>query len=381
MTRLNVGLVYGGRSAEREVSNLSARAIYEHLDENKYCVFPIPVSAEGVWTILPSGHGLPDLGREKELLHSNHQAASQPLAKLPVPGMDNGHGRLIESVPADKRPRLDLIFPMIHGTYGEDGSLQGFLELCGLPYVGAGVSGSALGMDKALMKDVLRAHGVPVVPYWVFRRAQWEKAPGMIRDTIEEKIGFPCFSKPARTGSSVGIRKIHARSELNDAIHEACRFDSTVMVEKGLPVRELECGVIGNDEPEVSVVGEVIPDAEFYDYHAKYLSEGTRIIIPAEIDASTAQRTQTIACQAYQVLRCSGYARVDLFFERDTGQVYLNEINTIPGFTSRSMFPMLWEASGLPFSRLLDRLIDLALERFRDEGRNEVTVPESGLIP
>lgn len=377
MPRLNLGLIYGGRSAEREVSNLSAQAVYQHLDPKKYNVFPVSVTADGDWRILPSGIGLPPLGQEDEMPGST----ARDSALLPVPA-DRGSAQPVSAGgPTPPLPTLDIVLPLIHGTYGEDGSLQGFLELCGIPYVGAGVAGSALGMDKSLMKDVLRAHNVPVVPHVMVRRCDWERDPDSQGERIENEVGYPCFTKPARTGSSVGINKVHGSDELAMGMDAACRYDSTIVVEKGLDVRELECGVIGNEAPEVTVVGEVLPAAEFYDYDAKYLSEDTALRIPAEIDRETSECARDIALRAYVTLRCAGFARVDMFMERQSGQLYLNEINTIPGFTSRSMFPLLWEASGVPFGQLLDRLIGLAQDRYRDEQRNEVTVPNAGLLP
>lgn len=375
MSRIRVGLVYGGRSAEREVSNLSAEAVYKHLNPEKYDVYPVSVSETGVWRSLPPGQGLPTLGREEESLARGTAIGAEP-ARLPLPGCTEA-----DATATGQPKELDVVFPLIHGTYGEDGSLQGFLELCGVPYVGAGVSGSALGMDKSLMRDVLRAHGVPGAAHIDVRRLDWESAPAAERTRIEEEIGYPCFVKPARTGSSVGISKASDRETLNAAMVLACRYDSMVVIEEALPVREIECGVIGNGFPEASVLGEVTATAEFYDYHAKYLAEDTRITIPAEIDDTTAEEARALALKAYRVLRCSGFARVDMFLHRETGDLYLNEINTIPGFTSHSMFSMLWEASGVPYGELLDRLIEYALERSRDERRNEVTVPEMGLLP
>ncbi len=375
--RINLGLIYGGRSAEREVSNLSAQAVFKHLDPERYRIFPIVVSSSGKWTILPAGNDLPTLGREEEILATS---SIRSRARLPIPG-SSPDGAAANSEESEELRTLDVVFPLIHGTYGEDGSLQGFLDLCGIPYVGAGVAGSALGMDKALMKDVLNVHGVPCVAYISVRRCDWERHPAGQQKRIEAEIGYPCFVKPARTGSSVGISKVHHEDELDEAMNLACRYDSVVVIEKALSVRELECGVIGNEDPKVTVVGEVIPDSEFYDYRAKYLTDGTQILIPANIDDATAEKVREIARKTYCVLRCSGFARVDMFLERTTGEVYLNEINTIPGFTSHSMFPMLWDASGLPFTELLNQLIDYALDRHRDENRNEITVPVHGLLP
>jgi len=369
--KVRIGVLYGGKSAEREVSYLSAQAVAQHLDPERYDIYPVAVSPSGRWMLVPPGQRLP----HPEALERRLMGESNSERKtLPVPAPDT-------TVRERERPPLDLIFPLIHGVFGEDGSLQGFLEICGLPYVGTGVGGSAIGMDKLLMKDILRNHELPVGEYRGVRRVDWKRDPTAVLDSIEEAFSYPVFVKPARTGSSVGIAKAHDRAELQASLDQACRYDGILVVEQGMSVRELECGVIGTWDPQVSVVGEVIPEREFYDYHSKYLSEETRIEIPARIPTKLAQRVREIARRTYMVLRCSGYARIDLFLNTDEDKIYVNEVNTIPGFTSHSMFPLLWEASGVSFSELLDRLVKYAMERYEDESQNSYDLPEQGVAP
>ena len=369
--RLNVGLLYGGRSAEREVSYLSAKAVESHLNPDRYNVYPIAISAAGRWMLVPPCAELPHPEVLERRLLGDPGASAEA---LPPPSPVSASGQ-------SPRPPLDLLFPLIHGTFGEDGSLQGFMDICELPYVGSGVAGSAIGMDKLLMKDILRAHGLPVGPYAPFRRIDWERDPIAVIQSIEKEFSYPVFVKPARTGSSVGITKAHDRSELTKAIDEAARYDNMLIIEAAMQVRELECGVIGNWNPEVTVVGEVIPDREFYDYHSKYLSERTDIQIPAQVSQEIADETRDLARRTFIALRTAGYARIDMFYNTVENRVYVNEVNTIPGFTAHSMFPMLWQASGVSFSALLDRLIDYALERHEDEERNSIDVPEPGVAP
>ena len=369
--RIHIGLLYGGRSAEREVSYLSAQAVAQHLDPEKYTVYPIAVSSSGRWMLVPPEQHLPHPERlERRLLgQPDPERETLPLPAPCSPGTNT------------ERPPIDLLFPLIHGTFGEDGSLQGFLDICDVPYVGTGVAGSAIGMDKLLMKDILRVHGLPVGPYRAVRRVDWEHDEAAVIRSIEGAFPYPVFVKPARTGSSVGISKARHQAQLRTALAEASRYDSMLIIEAGMPVRELECSVIGTWDPEVSVVGEVIPEREFYDYHSKYLSDRTEIQIPARIPPETADEARALARRAYMALRCSGYARVDLFLNTHESRVYINEVNTIPGFTSHSMFPMLWEATGVSFSDLLDRLVGYALERYQDEQRNSYDVPEPGVAP
>jgi D-alanine-D-alanine ligase len=271
-------------------------------------------------------------------------------------------------------PPVDVVFPMLHGPMGEDGTVQGLFELADIPYVGAGVMSSAVGMDKAVMKDVFRAHGLPVVPYLVFLRSEWARDPTAVMAQIEARLGFPCFVKPANLGSSVGITKVHSFVELDAALAEAASFDRKLLVEWAVPqAREIECSVLGNDDPITSVPGEIKPGREFYDYEAKYFDEHTQLIIPAPLSDELTARVRELAIRAFRVVDCAGMARVDFLLSSETGELYVSEINTIPGFTAVSMYPKMWEASGLSYKELIDRLIELALERHGDKKRSRTT--------
>jgi D-alanine-D-alanine ligase len=274
--------------------------------------------------------------------------------------------------------QLDVVFPILHGPYGEDGTVQGLLELAGLAYVGAGVTASAVGMDKALFKDIMCAHGLPVVPYLVIKRKSWEQEPEETMAWIEAELGYDCFVKPANLGSSVGISKAHNRSELRAALDEAARYDRKLVVEVAVDAREIEISVLGNDEPIASVPGEIVPCNEFYDYSAKYLDGESELLIPAPLPAETTDLVRRLAVEAYLAIDCAGMARADFLLDRQTGQMYVNEVNTLPGFTPISMYPKLWEASGISYTELIDRLIQLALERHADKRRSvtEYQVPE-----
>jgi D-alanine-D-alanine ligase len=265
---------------------------------------------------------------------------------------------------------LDVLFPILHGPYGEDGTVQGLLELANLPYVGAGVTASAVGMDKALFKDIMRAHGLPVVPYMVVKRKTWEQQPEETVARIEGEIGYDCFVKPVNLGSSVGISKAHDRAELREALDEAARYDRKLLVEVAVDAREIEVSVLGNDEPIASVPGEIVPCNEFYDYAAKYLDGESDLLIPAPIPAETAEQVRRLALDAYLAIDCAGMARADFLLDRNTGDLYVNEVNTLPGFTPISMYPKLWEASGITYTDLIDRLIQWALERHADKSRS-----------
>ncbi|GER84998.1 D-alanine--D-alanine ligase A [Thermogemmatispora aurantia] len=367
--KLRVGVIFGGRSGEHEVSIASATSIIEHLDPNKYEVVPIAITQEGRWLLGAAPQRLlaAETGQEGTVL-------SESLA-VTLPG-DPTVGRLVplnqsENVgQALEAGRVDVIFPVLHGTYGEDGTLQGLLEMAGVPYVGCGVLGSALGMDKEKMKMIFQAVGLPIVDYLVYRRHDWERDPGPILEAVEARLGYPCFVKPVNLGSSVGISKAHNRKELEQAIAFAAEYDRKIIVERGIDCRELECAVLGNDEPLASVVGEIIPSNEFYDYRAKYIDNRSQIVIPADLPQETAEQVRRYAVQAFLALDLSGLARVDFFLQKASGQLYINEVNTMPGFTTISMYPKLWQASGLPYEQLLDHLIELALERHTDRQRN-----------
>ena len=363
--RLRVGVIYGGRSVEHEVSLVSARAVMQALDPRRYEVVPIGITRQGRWVLGgshcalppdPSVRGLVRLrngGREHALSAASRGAAVRSAA---------GRGRA-SSPPG----RLDVIFPVVHGTGGEDGTLQGLLDLADIPYVGAGVLGSALGMDKAMMKVIFREAGLPIVDHRVLRRRDLEGGRDRFVQTVEEAFGYPCFVKPANGGSSVGVSKAKRRADLLEAIDLAARYDRTIIVERGVDAREIECSVLGNDEPEVSVPGEIVPANEFYDYRAKYIDENSRLLIPAPLSEEQTRRVRDLSIRAFRALDLSGMARADFFLDRTSEAVFVNEVNTIPGFTPISMYPKLWEASGLPFPELVDRLIRLAIERHREK--------------
>ncbi len=371
--KLRVGLIFGGRSGEHEVSLISAQGVMSALDRDRYEIVPIGITKEGRW--LASGDPM------KALL-SGVVAESRPAALLADPSqrglmcLEEQEQR--QALRAIQVSQLDVVFPVLHGPYGEDGTIQGLLELAGVPYVGAGVAASAVGMDKALFKEIVRARGLPVAPYLVIKRKVWEQRPEETVARIEAEIGYDCFVKPANLGSSVGVSKAHNRAELQVALAEAARYDRKLLVEVAIDAREIEVSVLGNDDPIASVPGEIIPSREFYDYAAKYLDGASELLIPAPIPAETAELVRRLAVEAYLAIDCAGMARADFLLDRQTGQVYLNELNTIPGFTPISMFPKLWEASGISYGELIDRLIELALERHADKGRSATSyqVPE-----
>jgi D-alanine-D-alanine ligase len=358
--RLRVGVLFGGRSGEHEVSLASATSVIRGMDPDKYEPVPIGITKDGHWLV---GEGamkmLPDVlksGRRVMLTADPTEAALVPL--------DRGAGA----------QRLDVFFPVMHGTFGEDGTIQGLLDLAGLPYVGAGVLGSSIGMDKDVTKRLCEAAGIPVVPWYTFHRWQWEKDPAAVKAAIEEKFSYPVFVKPATLGSSVGMSKVHAAEELAPALDLACEFGMKILVEKAVSAREIEVSVLGNHQPQASVPGEIVPHREFYDYTAKYLEDGTQLLIPADLKPAQSKKIQELAVQAFRTLELSGMARVDFFLEKKSGKLYLNEVNTIPGFTSISMYPKLWEASGIAFRDLIDRLIFLAFEIHQEKARTKYAI-------
>ncbi len=364
--KLRVGVLFGGRSGEHEISLISARSVMRVMDPEKYEVIPIGITRDGRW--LGSGDPMAALAQGDENL-------SSPVALLGDPS-HRGIVSLKELEPHLARAmlaELDVVFPVLHGPYGEDGTVQGLLDIAGIPYVGAGVTASALGMDKAIFKDLMRAHGLPVVKYIVVKRREWERDPEGTMDRVEEALGYPVFTKPANLGSSVGVHKCRNREELARGLRDAARYDRKLLVEAAVPqAREIEVSVLGNDEPIASVPGEIIPSREFYSYAAKYLDDGDRasqLLIPAPLPPELAERTRELAIRAYLAVDCAGMARVDFLLSRETGDLFISEINTIPGFTAISMYPKLWEASGIPYPELIDRLIQLALERYADRAR------------
>jgi D-alanine-D-alanine ligase len=355
MTRkLNVCLVFGGKSGEHEVSLQSAKSIYEMLDKSKYNVYLVGVDKQGHWLLGDAGNYLLNANNPK-LIALNKSAGS---AIIPINETENSE--LIMTKTGEKVGRIDVFFPVIHGTYGEDGSLQGMFEMLDAAYVGPGVLGSALGMDKDIAKKLFKTAGIQTAKHFIFRK--YEKEEGIVK-TVLNNFSLPVFVKPANLGSSVGINKAHDLKELKAAIKDAFKYDSKIMVEEYIKGREIECSVLGNDQPVASVPGEVIPTHEFYSYDAKYIDEnGARLKIPADLPEAVIKEIQEIAVKGFLALECYGMARVD-FFLSDDGKIYLNELNTIPGFTKISMYPKLWEHSGIPYRELLDRLIELAIEK------------------
>lgn len=366
MTKIRVGLIYGGRSGEHEVSVLSANSVMLAINREKYEVFPIGITKDGRW--IPAQSPTP-LVESKDLqvrFLSNGNENENDNNQLAI--LSNKQGNLL----AGLRDRVDVIFPVMHGPFGEDGTIQGLLELAGIPYVGGGVLASAVGMDKAIMKLVFQQKGIPVGDYLYYLRKDLEVNNEAILNEIERKLGYPCFVKPANLGSSVGISKAHNREELNRALSFAAEYDRKIVVEKMLSGREIECAVLGNDEPIASVPGEVVPCAEFYDYEAKYVLNDSKLEIPATLPEEITFKVQDLAVRAFKAIDCSGLGRVDFFVEENSGEILVNEINTIPGFTRISMYPKLWEASGIGYTELIDRLLQLAMERYQDKGRNRV---------
>ena len=357
--RLRIGVIFGGRSVEHEVSLLSARSIIAHLDRERYEVVPVGITREGRWVTSRDFEGL--------LREGLDSTAARPCILSPDPSVG---GLLLSRPTGTDVLSLDAVFPIVHGGQGEDGTLQGLLEMAGLPYVGAGVLASSVGMDKDVMKRVFREAGLPVVGSRTVLRARWEAQRRELLGGLPGDLGYPCFVKPANTGSSVGITKARTPADLEAGLELAFRYDRKAVVEAGVEAREIECSVLGNEEPVASVVGEIVPCNEFYDYEAKYLSGESKLLIPAPLPPATAEEVRRLAITSFLALDVSGMARVDFFLDRRDGTIYLNEVNTLPGFTPISMYPKLWEASGLPYPRLLDRLIELALERHRDEKRS-----------
>lgn len=383
--RVKVAVLFGGRSGEHEVSIMSARSVMRALDPEKYEAIPVGITRQGRWLVGAD----PMKALESEDLTGTQFAAifadpsKQGLwADTEAQAATNNHLATIESgdestphpAALASLSRVDVVFPVLHGTFGEDGTVQGLLELAGVPYVGGGVLNSALAMDKIAFKDVVKARGLPIMDYvWTTRR-QWLAEPETVMDEVERKLGYPIFTKPANLGSSVGITKCHDRTELQQGMDEAALYDRRILAEWAVPdAREIEVSVLGNENPMASVPGEIIPSREFYDYYAKYLDDGeeaSELLIPAPLDEAMTRQIQHLAVEAYRAIDGTGMARVDFLLSRTTGELYLNEINTIPGFTNISMYPKLWEASGIPYDRLLEWLIDLALDRQAENARS-----------
>lgn len=399
MNKTRVGILFGGRSGEHEVSLLSAASVLDAIDKEKYEVVPIGITKEGRWVTA---------ARAEQLLRSNHIHAAHEARHLRAgdpdvtPGaavLAKGESVVVPPVPVhsstgamtsfepdggaamarrwtDNVIKVDVVFPVLHGTFGEDGTIQGLLELADIAYVGAGVLGSAAGMDKDIMKQLFRSAGLPMVKHVTVLRREWEHDPKRVQRLVESRLRFPVFVKPANLGSSVGISKAHDGSELPAAMNTAAEFDRKIVIEQGVggkkhKARELECSVLGNDEPIASLPGEIVPGKEFYDYAAKYLEEGSQLIIPAKLTKALTRQVQEMAVAAFRAVDCAGLARVDFLMDPQTKKIYVNEINTMPGFTAISMYPKLWAASGVSYPELIDRLVQLALERHEDKKRNK----------
>ncbi len=389
MAKLRVGILFGGRSGEHEVSLLSAASVLKAIDPAKYDVVPIGITKEGRW--LTAEHAERLLKGE-----ARHLRAGDPEATPGAAVLAAGESVVVPPEPthreagltpfqtdssvlrraADRAINVDVIFPVLHGTFGEDGTIQGLLELADIAYVGAGVLGSAAGMDKDVMKSLFRAAGLPIVKHVTVLRGQWEREPKKVQKLVESKLKYPVFVKPANLGSSVGISKAHDRKELGSAIEEAAKFDRKIVIEEGVggkknKAREIECSVLGNDDPKASLAGEIVPCKEFYDYDAKYLDEGSELVIPAKLTKAEMKKVQALAVAAFQAVDCSGLARVDFLMDPKSRKLYVNEINTMPGFTSISMYPKLWAATGVSYPELIERLIQLGLDRHADKKRNQ----------
>jgi D-alanine-D-alanine ligase len=394
MKKLRVGILFGGRSGEHEVSLLSAASVFNAIDKDKFEVVPIGITKEGRWVTATDAERL--LRGNSPDHDARHLRAGDPETTPGAAVLAQGESAIFPPEPhhqagslqpfqtdasltrraADRAINVDVIFPVLHGTFGEDGTIQGLLELADIPYVGAGVLGSAAGMDKDIMKALFRAAGLPIVKHVTVLRSDWEAKPKKVQKQVESKLKYPVFVKPANLGSSVGISKAHDRKELGPAIVEAAKFDRKIVIEQGVggkqqKARELECSVLGNDNPQASLPGEIVPSKEFYDYDAKYLDEGSELIIPAKLTKAETQEVQQLAISAFKAVDCSGLARVDFLMDPKTRKIYLNEVNTMPGFTSISMYPKLWAASGLPYPALIERLIRLGIERHEEKKKNQ----------
>ena len=394
MKNLRVGVLFGGRSGEHEVSLLSAASVVNAIDKSKYEVVPIGITKDGRW--LTAGDA-EQLLQGKAPDESKHLRAGDPEATPGAAVLASGEAVVVPPEPvnratgsltpfqtdagalrraSDRAINVDVIFPVLHGTFGEDGTIQGLLELAEIPYVGAGVLGSAAGMDKDIMKALFRSAGLPIVKHVTILRGDWDANHKKAETMVDRQLKYPVFVKPANLGSSVGISKARSRKELGPAIYEAAKFDRKIVIEQGVggvkhKAREIECSVLGNDRPQASVAGEIVPVKEFYDYAAKYLDEGSELVIPAKLTKAEAKKVQELAVRAFQAVDCSGLARVDFLMDPKTRKLFVNEINTMPGFTAISMYPKLWAASGLSYPDLIDRLIQLGLERHADKKKNQ----------
>jgi D-alanine-D-alanine ligase len=398
MKKLRVGILFGGRSGEHEISLLSAASVFDAIDKKKFEVVPIGITKEGHWVTAADAHNLltgkaaGDSARATHSLRAGDPESTPGAAVLAageaviVPPEPQRRGKSLAPFQTealtrrstDRAINVDIIFPVLHGTFGEDGTIQGLLELADLPYVGAGVLGSAAGMDKDVMKSLFRAAGLPIVKHVTLLRSEWSENPKKIQRSVESQLKYPVFVKPANLGSSVGISKAHDRKELGPAVEEAAKFDRTIVIEQGVggrrrKAREIECSVLGNDKPQASLPGEIVPSKEFYDYTAKYLDEGSQLYIPAKITRAETNKVQQLAVSAFRAVDCAGLARVDFLMDPITRKIYLNEINTMPGFTAISMYPKMWAATGISYPNLIERLIELGMDRHAEKKKNQYT--------
>src|ERR1700685_1024277 len=395
MKRLRVGILFGGRSGEDESSLLSAASVLKAIDKDRYEVVPIGITKDGRWLTADDAE---NLLQGKLILEARHLRAGDPETTPAAAVLARGESVVVPPEPvhrqsglvpfqteaaltrraSDRAINVDVIFPVLHGTFGEDGTIQGLLELADIAYVGAGVLGSAAGMDKDIMKSLFIGAGLPIVKHVTILRSAWEDDAKKVEKLVGRKLKYPVFVKPANLGSSVGISKAHNRKELGPAMEEAAKFDRKIVIEQGVggkknKAREIECAVLGNDDPKASIAGEIVPCKEFYDYDAKYLMEGSEAVIPAKITKAEMKTVQRLAIAAFKAVDCTGLARVDFLMDSKSRKIFVNEINTMPGFTAISMYPKMWAASGVPYPDLIDRLIQLGIERHEDKKRNQYT--------
>jgi D-alanine-D-alanine ligase len=375
MPKVRVGVVFGGRSGEHEVSLMSANSILARLDRSKYEVVEIGITHQGQWIV---GEGVLEMLKKRA-------AGARRAVVFPEPGP---HGIWGYDAPGEAKEialrladRVDIFFPILHGTFGEDGTLQGFLEMAEVPYVGAGVLASSVGMDKGLFKDLMRAHGIPVPEYALVLRRDIERDMDGVVHKAEAVAPYPLFTKPANLGSSVGVSRCTNRSDLTEGLLDAARYDRRVLIERGVNAREIEVSVLGNDDPRASLPGEVIPSRDFYSYESKYIDDNSQLIIPAPIGPEKTREAQELAVRVCKAIDCAGMARVDFLLDREKQALWVNEANTIPGFTQISMYPKLWEASGLPYPQLLDKLIELGFQRHAENVRNERSYDSAAPAP
>jgi D-alanine-D-alanine ligase len=396
-SKIRVGILFGGRSGEHEVSLLSAASVLNAIDKTKYDVVPVGITKDGRWLTAEHAERLlkGQAAESASPTPTTSLRAGDPEATPGAAVLATGASVVVPPEPArrdsglapfqtdanlrrasDRAINVDVIFPVLHGTFGEDGTIQGLFELADIAYVGAGVLGSSAGMDKDVMKSLFRAAGLPIVKHVTVLRSQFEREPKKVQKLVDSKLKYPVFVKPANLGSSVGISKAHDRKELGRAIAEAAKFDRKIVIEAGVggkknKAREIEVAVLGNDDPKASIAGEIVPWKEFYDYDAKYLSEGSEAVIPAKITKSEMKTVQKLAIAAFQAVDCTGLARVDFLMDPKSRKIFVNEINTMPGFTAISMYPKMWAASGVAYPELIDRLIQFGIERHDDKKRNQ----------